>query len=68
MLCPICDGETIVSGSAGDETSVLRRRKCKSCGYIFMTIEICSYDNGDSARYYALRDRARRDKKKQGKE
>lgn len=40
MTCPVCFGETIVARSGAFSDSVVRRRKCKVCGYAFYTEEM----------------------------
>lgn len=39
MICLKCEGDTQVvdTGSSSDE--IVRRRKCKKCGYQFYTVE-----------------------------
>ena len=40
MDCPECYGRTDVADSRRQIDGVTRRRKCRSCGYRFSTIEI----------------------------
>lgn len=40
MTCPVCGGETSVNNTRAFCDSVVRRRKCKECGYAFYTEEM----------------------------
>ena len=40
MNCPVCDEHTAVVDSRSESDLVVRRRKCKACGYYFFTTEI----------------------------
>lgn len=45
MKCPKCDGKVGVVETYPYDGAVYRRRKCKSCGYVFHTMEdIVKYD------------------------
>lgn len=39
MICPKCQGKTLVCDSREREDRVWRRRKCKECGFHFETFE-----------------------------
>lgn len=39
MTCPVCEGKTKTNNSAEVYGSVIRRRTCTSCGYVFFTEE-----------------------------
>lgn len=41
MICPNCNGKTAVVDNSHDSSNNVdyRKRKCKSCNYIFYTIE-----------------------------
>lgn len=39
MTCPNCSGATTVTDTGTGSDEVIRRRKCKKCGYIFYTVE-----------------------------
>lgn len=42
-LCPVCGGESIVRrGSERDDGVYTRERQCKSCGAVFLTLEVYS--------------------------
>lgn len=46
MLCPVCDGKTLVMGGNGtyvEKRAVNRCRKCKDCGLKFPTKEKIDY-------------------------
>ena len=40
MNCPKCAGKTKVVDSRTDCESVKRKRKCVSCGYEYITVEL----------------------------
>ena len=40
MTCPKCSSETVVRDTSVREDSVIRKRKCKVCGYHFKTVEV----------------------------
>ena len=40
MTCPNCGGKTRTTDTAAVYGSVLRRRKCSGCGYVFFTEEV----------------------------
>lgn len=40
MTCPVCAGGTTVNLTRAFCDSIVRRRKCKLCGYTFYTEEI----------------------------
>lgn len=40
MTCPNCGKPTKVTNTAAVYGSVLRRRKCPGCGYVFFTEEL----------------------------
>lgn len=40
MTCPVCGAETKVMCCRKDCESVVRRRKCVECGYVFYTQEL----------------------------
>lgn len=40
MTCPKCGGEVTVVDSRSDVETVVRRRRCKECRYVFYTQEI----------------------------
>lgn len=40
MNCPNCNSKTTVTNTGKDVDMIIRRRKCKSCGYAFFTQEI----------------------------
>ena len=39
MTCPVCCGKTKIKDSRGYIDYVIRSRKCRSCGFVFRTIE-----------------------------
>lgn len=39
MTCPVCDRKTKTTNSAAVYGSVIRKRTCCSCGYVFYTEE-----------------------------
>lgn len=39
MICQICGGATQVVDTGTSDTEIIRRRKCKTCGKIFYTVE-----------------------------
>lgn len=57
MTCPVCGAETEVIGCFKDCESVVRKRKCKECGYRFFTEE---YETSDAKKHYNKLDRERR--------
>lgn len=44
MTCPICGSDTRVIDTRKTMESVVRQRKCKSCGHGFHTVELESQD------------------------
>lgn len=41
LLCPICEGESMVCETRRTEPDMInRKRACKECGYTFRTIEM----------------------------
>ena len=40
MTCPMCEGKTTVVYTLPDADSVIRKRKCLECGYMFFTSEV----------------------------
>lgn len=49
MNCPVCGETTNILGSKADCESVLRKRKCCACDYIFYTEE---YESATSEKEY----------------
>ena len=45
MTCPVCGAKTRVVDCRQDCETVVRRRKCAECGYIFYTEETESTSN-----------------------
>lgn len=39
MTCPLCFGDTKIYYTIPDEDIVYRKRKCKKCGHIMLTVE-----------------------------
>lgn len=40
MTCLICEGKVGVEYCLSEADSVIRRRKCRECGYVFYTSEL----------------------------
>lgn len=62
MKCPRCKGETRVKDSRvceGDETIVIRRRECETCGGRFTTFESTIDIRSIRARYRRAAEKAR---------
>ena len=62
VTCPICGGTSRVNRSLQDESEVVRRRRCLSCGTVFYTVETdCDEARGAEIfrQYYARRSRER---------
>lgn len=39
MTCPKCKGKTVVICTENERSSVVRKRRCCKCGYVFYTKE-----------------------------
>ena len=44
MICKICGGNTRVIDTAASPDKQIRRRKCKTCGATFYTVELKTDD------------------------
>lgn len=71
MKCPKCNGDTKVTDSASNDTTVFRLRRCKECNYKFGTAELFSQNCGLTRReiaqeIYILKDLRSPKRKKTG--
>lgn len=58
MNCPVCAEDAVkVLASANDCESVVRKKQCKHCGYIFYTEE---YETKEARKHYFELDYERR--------
>lgn len=69
MNCPVCGEKSTVTDTAIDIDATYRRRKCKSCNYVFFTEEV-DVANADipkvRSRILELREAKRKGDKNEG--
>ena len=59
MVCPICKGKIRTLGTVNnnDTNEIMRRKKCKECGFIFFTLEFQNYKARCDYKIYLYKNR-----------